>query len=131
MAKLSNGTTIFFNAVQALATNCRITPSKSAVDTTPLNSLLTTAIGGRPTVTGSATIFCDQAPALTLAQMFSEASPSGAAINIIITSPITGLIYDGDAVITGFNPTWDNDAVMTAEVSWQYSGEINVTRPTT
>ena len=131
MAKLSNGTIITFSGVQTSATNCRITASKSAVDTTSLNALLTSAIGGRPTVTGSATIFCDQATGLTLAHMFSEASPSGAAITIVITSPLTGLNYDGDAVITGFNPTWDNDAVMTAEVSWQYSAEINVVRPTT
>jgi hypothetical protein len=67
---------------------------------------------------------------LTLAQKFSEATPGGAAIDVAITSPNTGLVYDGSAVITGFNPSWDNDAVMTAEVTWQYTGTLTVTRPT-
>lgn len=128
MAKTSVGTNIVFVSTATLAQNVRITSNKTALDTTALNSLVTTAIGGRPTITGSATIFADQAIGLSLAQMFSEASPSGSPINITITSPITGYDYDGAAVITGFNPTWDTDAVMTAEVTWQYTGEINVTR---
>jgi len=131
MAKLSNGTTISFASTSTSATNCRITASKTAVDITALNAALTSAVGGRPTVTGSATIFCDQSSGLTLAQLFSEASPSGASIAVLITSALTGLVYSGDAIITGFNPTWDNDAVMTAEVSWQYTGQITTTRPTT
>lgn len=129
-AKLTNGTTITFNAVEALATNCRITSAKNAVDTTQMNAATTSAIAGRPTVTGSATIFSSQSTALTLAHQFSEATPTGTAIGITITSPTTGLIYSGNAVITGFNPTWDNDAVMTAELTWQYTGTLNVTRPT-
>lgn len=130
MAKLSNGTIITFSTVATTATNCRVSSSRSAVDLTALNDVLTTAIGGRATVTGSATIFCDQAPALTLAQLFTEGTPSGAAIGIVITSPVTGLVYSGNAFITGFNPTWDSDGVMTAEVSWQYTGQITTTRPT-
>jgi hypothetical protein len=128
MAKTSVGTSIVFVSTATLAQNVRITSNKTALDTTALSSLVTTAIGGRPTITGSATIFADQTIGLTLAQMFSEASPSGAPINITITSPITGIDYDGDAVITGFNPTWDTDAVMTAEVTWQYTGQIAATR---
>lgn len=130
MAKLSNGTTISFATTATTATNCRITASKNAVDITALNDLLTSAVGGRPTVTGSATIFADQASALTLAQLFSEASPSGAGITVAITSALTGLVYTGSAIITGFNPSWDNDAVMTAEVSWQYTSTVTTTRPT-
>jgi hypothetical protein len=130
-AKLTNGTTITFNAVEALATNCRITSAKNAVDITQMNAATTSAIAGRPTVTGSATIFSSHGTGLTLAHQFSEATPTGTAINITVTSPTTGLVYSGSAVITGFNPSWDNDAVMTAEVTWQYTGTLNVTRPTT
>jgi hypothetical protein len=129
-AKLTNGTTIVFGTTEALATNCRITSAKNAVDVTQINAAVTSAIAGRPTVTGSATIFSSHSVGLTLAQQFSEAAPSGVPIDITITSPTTGLVYDGGAVITGFNPSWDNDAVMTAEVTWQYTGTLNVTRPT-
>lgn len=130
MAKLSNGTSISFAGVATTATNCRITSSRNAVDLTALNDAITTAIGGRPTVTGSATIFANQSSALNLAHLFTEATPSGAGITVTITSVLTGLVYTGSAIITGFNPSWDNDAVMTAEVSWQYTSLVTTTRPT-
>jgi len=120
-----------FGGTSTTGTNVRITSAKTAVDTTALESALTTAIGGRPTITGSATIFADQAASLSLAQIFSEATPSGAAIAVTITSPVTGLVYTGSAIITGYNPSWDNDAVMTAEVTWQYTSTVTATRPTT
>jgi len=129
-AVISSGTSVTFagNAVQTQS--CRITSAKNALDSTQLNSLVTTAIAGRPTITGSATIFSSQTVGLTLAQQFSEASPSGSTIAIAITSPVTGLVYSGSAVITGFNPSWENDAIMVAEVTWQYTSTITVTRPT-
>jgi hypothetical protein len=129
-AAISSGTSVTFSGNAVQTQSCRITSSKNALDSTQLNSLVTTAIAGRPTITGSATIFSSQATGLTLAQQFSEASPSGSTIAIVINSPVTGLVYSGTAVITGFNPSWENDAIMVAEVTWQYTSTITVTRPT-
>lgn len=129
-AVISSGTSITFAGNAVLTQSCRITSAKNALDSTQLNSLVTTSIAGRPTITGSATVFSSQAAGLTLAQQFSEASPSGSTIAIVITSPATGLVYSGTAVITGFNPSWENDAIMVAEVTWQYTSTVTVTRPT-
>ena len=131
MAVISNGTTISIGGTVVDATDISITASSTAVDTTTLGAVLTTAIQGRPTVTGSATIHMDNATALTLAQKFAGATPSTAAVAIAIAASgaaAGGVDFSGSAIVTGYNPSWSNDAVQTASVSWQYTGEITVAR---
>lgn len=132
MAVISNGTTITFGSNPAVdATDISITASSTAVDTTTLGAVLTTAIQGRPTVTGSATIHMDNATALALAQKFAGTTPTTASITVAIAASgaaTGGVDFSGSAIITGYNPSWSNDAVQTASVSWQYTGEITVAR---
>ena len=131
MAVISNGTTISIGGTPVDATDISITASSTAVDTTTLGSVLTTAIQGRPTVTGSATIHMDNATALTLAQKFASATPSTAAIAIAISASgaaAGGVDFSGDAVVTGYNPSWSNDAIQTASISWQYTSTVTVAR---
>ena len=132
MAVISNGTTISFGGGAAVdATDISITASSTAVDATPLNSALAVAIQGRPTVTGSATIHMDNTVALTLAQKFAGATPVTSSISVSIVASggaSGGVDFSGNAIITGYNPSWSNDAVQSASVSWQYTGEITVGR---
>ena len=131
MAVISNGTTISFGGTAVDATDISITASSTAVDATPLNSALAVAIQGRPTVTGSATIHMDNATALTLAQKFAGATPVTSSMVVAIAASGTstgGVDFSGSAIITGYNPSWSNDAVQSASVSWQYTGEITVAR---
>lgn len=131
MAVISNGTTISFAGTAVDATDISITASSTAVDATPLNGVLSVAIQGRPTVTGSATIHMDSATALTLAQKFAGATPNTASIAVAIAASGAangGVDFSGSAIITGYNPSWSNDAVQSASVSWQYTGEITVAR---
>ncbi len=131
MAVISNGTTISFAGTAVDATDISITASSTAVDTTTLGAVLTTAIQGRPTVTGSATIHMDNARALDLAQKFAGATPTTSAITVVIAASgagAGGVDFSGSAIITGFNPSWSSDAVQSASVSWQYTGEITVAR---
>jgi hypothetical protein len=132
MAVISNGTTITFGGGAAVdATDISITASSTAVDATPLNSALAVAIQGRPVVTGSATIHMDNGVALTLAQKFAGATPTTSAISVSIVASggvDGGVDFSGSAIITGYNPSWSNDAVQSASVSWQYTGQITVGR---
>lgn len=131
MAYISNGTTISFGSTAVDATDISITASSTAVDATPLNSALSVAIQGRPVVTGSATIHMDNATALTLAQKFAGATPNSSTMSVAIAASGAGnggVDFSGTAVITGYNPSWSNDAVQSASVSWQYTGEITVAR---
>lgn len=131
MAILSNGTTISFGGTSAAATDIRITPAVTAIETTTLNAAVTSAIASRPTITGSATIHCDIAPGTSLAQKFGGATPDGTAIAVVINAAggVTGgQDFSGSAIITGFNVTYSNDQVMSAEVSWQYTGQITITQ---
>jgi hypothetical protein len=131
MAVISNGTAISFGGSDVDATDISITASSTAIDATPLNSALSVAIQGRPTITGSATIHMDSATALTLAQKFAGATPSTASIVVGIAASGAasgGVDFSGSAIITGYNPSWSNDAVQSATVSWQYTGQITVAR---
>lgn len=132
MAVISNGTTITFGGGSAVdATDISITASSTPVDATPLNGVHSVAIQGRPTVTGSATIHMDNATALDLADKFGGATPTTSAISVSIAASggaNGGVDFSGDAIITGFNPSWSNDAVQSATVSWQYTGQITVAR---
>lgn len=131
MAIISNGTTISFAGTAVDATDISITASSTAVDATPLNGVFAVAIQGRPTVTGSATIHMDNATALTLAQKFAGATPVTSAISVAVAAAganTGGVDFSGSAIITGYNPSWSNDAVQSASVSWQYTGEITVAR---
>lgn len=131
MAVISNGTTISFGGTAVDATDISITASSTAIDATPLNSALSVAIQGRPVVTGSATIHMDNATALTLAQKFAGANPSTSEIAVAIAATggaQGGVDFTGSAIITGYNPSWSNDAVQSASVSWQYTGQITVGR---
>lgn len=131
MAVISNGTTISIGGTAVDATDISITASSTAVDATPLNGVLSVAIQGRPTVTGSATIHMDNATALTLAQKFAGATPNTVAVTIAIAASgaaAGGVDFSGSAIVTGYNPSWSNDAIQTASVSWQYTGEITVAR---
>ena len=131
MAVISNGTTISFGGAAVDAADISITASSTAVDATPLNSALSVAIQGRPVVTGSATIHMDNATALTLAQKFAGTTPTTSAISVSIVASggvNGGVDFSGNAIITGYNPSWSNDAVQSASVSWQYTGEITVGR---
>lgn len=131
MAVISNGTTISIGGTVVDATDISITASSTAVDATPLNGVHSVAIQGRPTVTGSATIHMDNPTALALAGKFAGVTPDLAAVAIVINaagSTTGGVDFSGSAIITGFNPSWSNDAVQSATVSWQYTGQITVTR---
>jgi hypothetical protein len=132
MAVISNGTSISFGGGAAVdATDISITASSTAIDATPLNSALSVAIQGRPVVTGSATIHMDNATALTLAQKFAGATPITTSLSVSIVASggaQGGVDFSGSAIITGYNPSWSNDAVQSASVSWQYTGEITVGR---
>lgn len=132
MAFISNGTSISIGGGAAVdATDISITASSTAVDATPLNSALSVAIQGRPVVTGSATLHMDNAVALSLAQKFAGATPTTSATSVSIVASggaNGGVDFSGSAIITGFNPSWSNDAIQTATVSWQYTGEITVAR---
>jgi len=131
MAVISNGTTISFGGTAVDATDISITASSTAIDATPLNSALSVAIQGRPVVTGSATIHMDSATALSLAQKFAGAIPNTSSISVAIAAAgagTGGVDFSGSAIITGYNPSWSNDAVQSASVSWQYTGEITVAR---
>lgn len=131
MAVISNGTTISFGGTAVDATDISITASSTAVDATPLNSATSIALQGRPTVTGSATIHTDSNTALTLAGKFSGATPATAVMSVTINASggaTGGIDFTGDAIITGFNPTYSNDTVQSAQVTWQYTGTITATR---
>lgn len=132
MAFISNGTSISIGGGAPVdATDISITASSTAVDATPLNGALSVAIQGRPVVTGSATLHMDNAVALTLAQKFAGATPNTTSTSISIVAAggaAGGVDFSGSAIITGFNPSWSNDAIQTASVSWQYTGEITVAR---
>ncbi len=136
MAFIANGTTLSFtigggSSVIVDATDISISASSAVVDATALNSVLSTAIQGRPTVTGSATIHTDNATGLTLAQKFCGATPSTAAVTVAIAASgagAGGVDFSGSAIITGYSPTYTNDAVHSATVTWQYVGEITAAR---
>lgn len=131
MATISNGTTITFGGTAVDATDISISATSTAIDTTALGYTYTTAVQGRPTITGNATIHADNAVALTLAGKFAGATPDTTAIAVVINaagSGTGGVDFSGSAVITAFNPSWSNDAVQTAQVSWQYTSQITVTR---
>jgi hypothetical protein len=131
MAVISNGTTISFGGTAVDATDISITASSTAVDTTTLGAVLTSAIQGRPTVSGSATIHMDSATALSLAQKFAGTTPSTGVIAVAIAASGAasgGVDFSGDAVITGYNPSWSNDAIQTASISWQYTSTVTVAR---
>lgn len=131
MAVISNGTTISFGGTAVDATDISITASSTAIDATPLNSVHSVAIQGRPVVTGSATIHMDNTTALALAQKFAGAVPDSSTTAVVIAAAGAnngGVDFSGTAVITGYNPSWSNDAVQSASVSWQYTGQITVAR---
>lgn len=131
MAVISNGTTITIASVAVDATDISISASSSAVDTTTLGAATTTAIQGRPTVTGTATIHMDNATALTLANKFCGANPVTTEVAIVINASggaTGGVDFSGNAIVTAYNPTYSNDAVQSASVSWQYTGTITAAR---
>jgi hypothetical protein len=131
MAFIANGTSISIGGTPVDATDISISASSPVVDATALNSVLSVAIQGRPTVTGSATIHTDNATGLTLAQKFCGATPSTAAISVAIFASGAGsggVDFSGNAIITGYTPTYSNDTVHQATVTWQYTGEITAAR---
>lgn len=131
MATISNGTTISFGGTAVDATDISISATSTAIDATALGYTYTTALQGRPTITGNATIHTDSATALALAGKFAGATPDTALLTVIINSAggaSGGVDFSGSAVITAFNPSWSNDAIQTAQVSWQYSSQITVSR---
>lgn len=131
MAFIANGTTISIAGVLVDATDISISATSAVVDATALNSVRSTAIQGRPTVTGSATIHTDNATALTLAQKFCGATPNTDAVIVAIAASGAGsggVDFSGSAIITGYSPTYTNDAVHSATVTWQYVGEITAAR---
>jgi len=131
MAFIANGTSISIAGTPVDATDISISASSAVVDATALNSVLSTAIQGRPTVTGSATIHTDNATGLTLAQKFCGATPSTGAVSVAIFASGAGsggVDFSGNAIITGYSPTYTNDTVHSATVTWQYVGEITAVR---
>jgi hypothetical protein len=131
MAFIANGTSISIAGTPVDATDISISASSAVVDATALNSVLSTAIQGRPTVTGSATIHTDNATGLTLANKFCGATPSTGAISVVIFASGAGsggVDFSGNAIITGYSPTYTNDTVHQATVTWQYVGEITAGR---
>lgn len=131
MAFIANGTSISIAGTPVDATDISISASSAVVDATALNSVLSTAIQGRPTVTGSATIHTDNATGLSLAQKFCGATPSTGVVTVVIFASGAGsggVDFSGNAIITGYSPTYTNDAVHSATVNWQYVGEITAAR---
>lgn len=131
MAFIANGTTLSIGGVLVDATDISISATSAAVEATLLNSPFSAAIQGRPVVTGTATIHTDSATGLTLAQKFSGATPNTVAIAMTIEASGAGsggVDFTGNAIITGYNPTYANDAVHQATVSWQYVGQITAAR---
>jgi hypothetical protein len=131
MAFIANGTSISIGGTLVDATDISISASSAVVDATALNSVLSTAIQGRPTVTGSATIHTDNATGLSLAQKFCGATPSTGAVSVAISASGAGsggVDFTGTAIITGYSPTYTNDTVHSATVTWQYVGEITAAR---
>jgi hypothetical protein len=66
-----------------------------------------------------------------LAQKFGGANPDGSSVQVVINGAggnTGGQDFSGAAIITGFNVTYSNDQVMTAEVSWQYTGQITISQ---
>ncbi len=131
MAFVSNGTTISFGGTIVDVTDISITATSAAVDATPLNSAYSVAIQGRPLVSGSATIHTDNATALELAGKYAGQTPDTAYVSVTINARGAangGVDFTGSAVILSYNPSWSNDTVQTAQVSWQYTGEVSVAR---
>jgi hypothetical protein len=131
MAVIGNGSTISIAGSLVDATDISISASSTAVDATALNSALSVAIQGRPTVTGTATIHMDSATALTLANKFCGATPSTGVVVITINASggaSGGVDFTGDAIVTAYNPTYASDTVQSAQVSWQYTGQVTATR---
>lgn len=131
MAAIANGTTLSIAGTLVDATDISISATSAVVDATALNAVWSTAIQGRPVVTGTATIHTDNATGLTLAQKFSGTTPATGAVPVAIGASgaaAGGVDFSGSAIITGYNPTYTNDAVHQATVSWQYVGEITASR---
>ncbi len=131
MAFISNGTTISFDQALTDASDISITATSAAVDATPLNSAYSVAIQGRPQVSGSATIHTDNPTALALAQKYAGVTPDTDYVSVVINArggANGGVDFSGNAVILSYNPSWTNDTVQSAQVSWQYTGQITVTR---
>lgn len=131
MASIANGTTLSINSVVVDATDISISATSAVVDATALNAVWSTAIQGRPVVTGTATIHTDSATGLSLAQKFSGVTPATGAVPLAIGASggaDGGVDFSGNAIITGYNPTYTNDAVHQATVSWQYVGQITAAR---
>jgi hypothetical protein len=131
MAAIANGTSLSIGGVLVDATDISISATSAVVDATLLNSPFSAALQGRPVVTGTATIHTDNATGLTLAQKFSGANPNTNAISMNIAASgagAGGVDFEGSAIITGYNPTYTNDAVHQATVSWQYVGQITAAR---
>lgn len=131
MAFIANGTTISIAGTVVDATDISISATSAVVDATALNAVWSTALQGRPVVTGTATIHTDNATGLTLAQKFSGTTPNTAAVTVTIAASGAGsggVDFTGSAIITGYNPTYTNDAVHQASVTWQYVGEISASR---
>jgi len=131
MAFIANGTTLSIAGTLVDATDISISATSAVVDATALNAVWSTAIQGRPVVTGTATIHTDNPTGLTLAQKFSGATPATGSVTVAIGASGAGsggVDFTGSAIITGYNPTYTNDAVHQATVSWQYTGEITASR---
>lgn len=131
MAFIANGTSISIAGTVVDATDISISATSAVVDATALNAVWSTALQGRPVVTGTATIHTDNATGLTLAQKFSGTTPNTAAVTVTIAASGAGsggVDFTGSAIITGYNPTYTNDAVHQASVTWQYVGEISASR---
>ena len=131
MAAIANGTTLSIAGTVVDATDISISATSAVVDATALNSVWSTAIQGRPVVTGTATIHTDNATGLTLAQKFSGATPNTDAVAVAIAASgagTGGVDFSGTAIITGYNTTYANDTVHQATVSWQYVGQITAAR---
>jgi hypothetical protein len=131
MAAIANGTTLSIAGTLVDVTDISISATSSAVEATLLNSPFSAALQGRPVVTGTATIHTDNATGLSLAQKFSGANPNTNAVTVEIAASgagTGGVDFTGSAIITGYNPTYTNDAVHQATVSWQYVGQITAAR---
>ena len=131
MAAIANGTTLSIASTLVDVTDISISATSAAVEATLLNSPFSAALQGRPVVTGTATIHTDNATGMTLAQKFSGANPNTNAVTVEIAASgagTGGVDFTGSAIITGYNPTYTNDAVHQATVSWQYVGQITAAR---
>jgi len=131
MAAIANGTTLSIGGSVVDVTDISVSATSAVVEATLLNSPFSTAIQGRPVVTGTATIHTDNATGLTLAQKFSGTTPATGAVTVGIGASggaAGGVDFSGSAIITGYNTTYANDTVHSATVSWQYVGEITASR---